>query len=334
MSLGIRRFWESVRLYLILQLIQNAGTSPTSDSRELKLAAALISGTAQKPGSDVAAFEMRNMNDVTSAIFGLVFGIDSSVGRVDSFAEALQWDKQAPEVPGWMYGWSGSPSTVESMKRSQAILLAAVSRPRQNHVGDTEKLLLAWWKDLDKLSQVASYCRDVRRQALTREDGSVAKAVEILQRHLNLPARTCSARLAVARAMRRLAKAAYWERITSLRAFSVDEKVIRQLGTLIGERALDPDRLPTALGMKVAFVASSPALKRSLRFGDRKARYLAEVPEEIDVHGAEQFGDYVRQAMLAWAFSARVAAEGIRPVNTPAERNNFQPSGIRPAITP
>jgi uncharacterized PurR-regulated membrane protein YhhQ (DUF165 family) len=166
MSLGIRRFWEGIRLYLVLQLIQNAGSSPEADSRELRLAAALIEGKAQKPGGEVQAFDMNGIDDVASSTFGLVFGIDSSIGRIDGFAETLQWDKQAPEVSGWMYGWSGGPSTVESMKRAQVALLAAVARPRPTQLSETKKLLIPWWKDLDKLTQVSSYRRASRYLSL------------------------------------------------------------------------------------------------------------------------------------------------------------------------
>ncbi len=58
MNLGIRRYWESMRLYLALLLIHNAGPTPETDCRELRLAAALVQGTPQHRGGNADCWDL------------------------------------------------------------------------------------------------------------------------------------------------------------------------------------------------------------------------------------------------------------------------------------
>lgn len=132
LNLATRRYWESMRLYVVLALIQNAGSNPAVDSRELRLAAALIRGNAQRAGGSVDAWPIDSVDAVLKSILENAFGVETALARIDDFAEQLEWDNKEPAVPGWIYSWSGNPTNFESMKLAQAILVASVAEARRN----------------------------------------------------------------------------------------------------------------------------------------------------------------------------------------------------------
>ncbi|MFC5519876.1 hypothetical protein [Polaromonas jejuensis] len=324
LSLAIRRYWESMRLYVALLLIHNAGPNPAPDCRELRFAAALIKGTAQHHGGNADCWPVDDVDAVTTAVLGTVFGVETVASRIDGFAEKLRWDNEAPEVSGWIYGWSGTPTDLESMKRAQATLLVAVAVPRGRRIGENKKLVESWWKDLDKLESVARYCQDLRREVLSNDFNSATPAVMALQTHLGTTGRIRSARFAVARTMRGLRKVALHERVITLRALDVKEYEVRRLAEAIAAHAFDPQHWPSVPGTTVHFVPRLVADQQSVTFKDDKKRYVLGIPQQPDAGLAEHMAEYVRRHALGWSFSKRVADAGVAPANVLSLRNNHQ----------
>lgn len=324
LSLSIRRYWESMRLYLTVLLIHNAGPNPAPDCRELRFAAALIKGTAQHHGGNVDCWPLDDVDAVTTAVLGTVFGVETIEGRIDGFAEKLRWESEAPEVSGWIYGWSGTPTDLGSMKRAQATVLVALAVQEARRTGKNKKLVESWWKDLDKLESVARYCQDLRREVLSNDFGSVMPAVIALQTHLGTTGRIRSTRFAVARMMKELRKVALYERVLTLRSLDINEHEVRHLAEAIATHAFDPKHWPSLPGTTVQFVPGLVADPQSVRFEDDKKRYVVGVPQQPDAGLAEHMAEYVRRQALGWSFSKRVADAGVAPANALSLRGNYQ----------
>lgn len=324
LSLAIHRYWESMRLYVALLLIHNAGPNPASDCRELRFAAALIKGTPQHRGGNADCSPLADVDAVTTAILDTVFGVETVASRIDGFAEKLCEDSEYPVVSGWIYGWSSTPTDLDSMKRALATLLAALAVPRCRRIGNNKKLIESWWKDLDKLESVARYCQDLRREVLSNDFNSATPAVVALQTHLQTTSRIRSARLAVASTMKGLRKVALHERVMTLRATDVKEHEVRHLAEAIAAHAFDPPRWPSWSGTTVRFVPGLVAEQQSVTFEDYKSNYVSGAPKQPDAGLAEHMAEYVRRHALASSLSKRVADAGVTPANDPSLRNNYQ----------
>lgn len=324
LSLAIRRYWESMRLYLALLLIHNAGQNPAPDCRELRFAAALIKGTALHSGGNADCWPLDDVDAVTTAVLSTVFGVESVEGRIDGFAENLRMDRDAPVVAGWIYGGSVIPTDLDSMKRAQATLLVALAVPRSLRIGRSKKLIESWWKDLDKLESVARHCQDLRREVLSTDFNSATPAVIALQTHLGTTGRIRSTRFAVARTIKALRKVALHERVITLRALDVNEHEVRRLAEEIAAHAFDPQRWPSLPGMTVQFVPGLMVDQQSVSFDVYKKHYVLGIPQQPDAGLAEQMAEYVQRHALGWSFRKRVADADVAPANTLSLRDNHE----------
>lgn len=322
LSLAIRRYWESMRLYLVLLLIQNAGSNPTAESRELRYAAALIQGTALRDGGTVDARPLGTMDAVLRGILENVFGIETVVGRIDDFAEGLHRDRVAPVVSGWMYSWSGTPKDFESMKRAQGVLLVSLASARRNSVPHSKKLIGRWWKDVDKLEQVQKYCVDLRQDIRSDAFSDMQAAVSCLIAFLGKSHRIRFGRFAVVAALRQLEAVSQNERQITLRALTVDAKKVRGLSDRIAAHAFDRTKISPPIGA-LDFVPglAMPTMKES--FYDAKKRYLESIGGGSDTGLAELMGERVRELLLARSFEKVVRDAGLRPINDSSLRDKY-----------
>lgn len=322
LSLAICRYWESMRLYLVLLLIQNAGSNPAADSRELRYAAALIQGIALRDGGTVSARPLGTIDTVLNGILENVFGIETVVGRIDHFAERLHRDSETPVVSGWIYSWSGTPTDFESMKRAQGVLLVALASARRNSVPHSKKLVERWWKDLDKLEQVQKYFVDLRQDIRSDAFNDMQAAVSCLIALLGKSHRLRFGRLAVVAALGQLEAVSQTERRITLRALAVDAKKVRGLAHQISAHAFDRTKFSPPIGA-LDFVPglAVPTMKAS--FYDDKKRYLENINGGSDTGLAELMGEKVRELLLAWSFEKVVSDAGLQPINGPGLRDQY-----------
>lgn len=327
-NLGIRRYWESMRLYIALLLIHNAGQNPKSDCREFRLASALIKGTSQKRGGNVECWPLDNIDALTTGFLKTAYGAESVVSRIDSFAENLRLVNEAPEVSGRIYGWSGSPNDFDSMKYPLATLLVALFITRGRNVGENLKLIESWWKEPDKLDTVARCCQDIRRHILSNEFRFLAPAVTLLQSYLGMVNPPKYNRLGVTLALKNLHRAAVFERLVTLRIFDVDESIVESLAEDIGTYTFCPQTFPTSNHTAIEYVPTLMADKCSITFEDQKIRYIAETPSPLSKDFAESLGKLLTNHIICSAFQIRVAKSGVLPVNTVSLRNNYDAAEI------
>lgn len=324
LNLALRRYWESMRLYLVLLLVQNAGASPAADSRELRHAAALIKGIAQRSGGAVSALPLDSIESFLPKILSEVFGVESAVRRIDSFAEQLRWESEAPEVAGWIYSWTGTPTDLESMKRAQAILLVSLAASSKPPAIMGNALIESWWKDIDKLESVGRYLRDLRREVLSCSFAEVSSTVSVLRSLVNGNDGAQVGQLKVTRAVRALAEKAQRERRSTLRALPVSSAFVNGLAERIAEVAFDTAKLiPPVTALR--FAAGLRSAKMSVSVEDDKKRYLNGVGNGADAGFAESVGEWMRTHTLNLAFSKLVMEANIGPVNSPALRDNYEP---------
>lgn len=324
LSLAIHRYWESIRLYVVLLLIHNAGPNPEPDCRELRFAVALLKGTAQHNGGRVDCWPLNNVDAVTTHLLGTMFGIESVASHIDAFAEKLRRNNESPMVSGWLYSWAGTSTDLDSMKRAQVTLLVALAVLHGQHMGENKKLIESWWRDLDKLDSVARYCQDLRREVLSNGFNATTPAVVALQTHFGVTGRIRSARLALARSMKKLRKVALHERVITLRALDVQADEVRHFGEAIAAHVFAPQRWSSFPGMTVQFVPGLMDEQQSETFFDYKSRYVLGVSKQPVAGIAEPVAERVRRRALAMAFRKCVADAGVQPVNDQLLRDNYQ----------
>ena len=322
MSLAIRRYWESMRLYVVLLLIQNAGDIPAADSRELRLAAALVAATAQKAGGNVDARPLDNPDDLLTRLLGTIFGDETAGARIDGFAERLRWDTEAPEVSGWIYSWSGAATNMESMKRAQGILLVALAAERRTGISRCKSLIERWSRDIDKLEQVQRYLADLRKEVLGGAFATGHASVTVLQALFEKTHRPRAGRLATTLALKKLRAVATHERRITLRSHTVDVGKVRDMGNRIAALAFDSEGVKPPVE-KLDFVAGAPVLPMRISFTDERKRYLECLDAGLDTGLAEHVGDWVRQHLVAWSFRKLVTDSGLQPANGPELRKLY-----------
>ncbi len=320
LNLAIRRYWESVRLYLAVLLVHNAGYTPDPDCRELRLAAALAKGRTQHPGGNVAFWPMDTLDAVSSRLLAEEFGINTVGRRLDEFADKLRWEKETPVVSGWIYGWVGGPDDLASMKRSQAVLLVALAFPRAPTIGRNKRLIERWWRDMDKLETVARYCREMRKQVLSGDFRQSQQAITALQRHLGAPGEIRSARRAVSGMFKALGRVAHHERIITLRALDVDEGRVRSLADRTAANVSGPDHPPSAPIVGHQFNAVLDAPVRTMSFQAYKRDFVSG-GRNSDFGLAEHLAVHIRGQAEASAFDEALAKTSLQPANAIELRN-------------
>lgn len=325
MNLAIHRYWESMRLYIALHLIHNAESPPSTDSRELRLAAALIKGIEQKPGGKIECLPLDDMNTVITAILELKFGLESVINHIDHFPEWLNWNNQSPEVPNWIYRWSGSQD-FHSMKQSIAILLVALFVPCGRNISKNKSLIESWWKDLDKLESVGRYCSDLYREVQSPNFDSVIPVIILLQKYLGITSQIQSAKAGVANVLDELRIAAQYERIITLRVMDVDELKVKYLAKKISTLAFDPKNWTLLPNTSISLEPELLADLYSVQLKCDKKLFVtndAGIPQDQYIDLAKTLAENIQKMTLEWSFNKRITEAKMQPVNTTSLRNNY-----------
>lgn len=326
LNLGLRRYWENMRLYLAVLLVYYAGETPKPDSRELRLAAALVTGTAQRQGGTLTCDDLKTMDAVLTATLAVLYGVESPEHRINSFAEHLRWDSEAPEVSGWIYSWSGTPTNLLSMKNALVTLMLALPAPRLARATSARRLVESWWRDLDKLSNVATYLADLRRLTLSGGFNAWAPAVQALQAQLQTETRVRTSRRSLARVLSNLRRTAVHERLVTLRSRAVDDARVKRFAAAVSSIAFCPESWLASRGITLRFV---PGLSDSVQYfnvEDNKMRYLERLSDEVDSGLGKHAADEIRRFAIALPLRRRLTAAGIAPANAPGLCKNYEAS--------
>jgi hypothetical protein len=320
LNLAIRRYWESMRLYLVMLLVHNAGDTPGTDSREIRFAAGLLQHRAYKGGSRVEAMPLDTVDAVSTGILEARFGDEVVRARMDSIADKLTRNSRQLQVPLWIYTWSGGDLEVDSMTAAQAKLLVAVAERRGSKLRSNKKLVESWWRDVDKLASVARFLRELKAQVGSREFRTSLPAVNAIRQALGRAAPNCPGRIAAFRMLRALGRVSVHERIVTLRSLSVSQEVVRRTVASISSHAF---QLMGDESSPVVNVTLVPGLGAPIDTWDsieEKQAFVAGLrePEEGFIQTS---GQIVRENAIAVAFSRYLARMMLIPVNTTALRS-------------
>lgn len=228
LNLGLRRYWESVRVLLALLCLRNAGSTPAGDSRELRMAASLIGRKPLHTGSDVEADEFDDPAVLLKRLVNIFFGEQSTLQRLDAICNRLRWDSQTPEVPGWPYSWSGTPLSMRSLMPEQCRLLCSVTDVAEIRVADAKVSVERLWRDVDGLAQAKEYFDQMRDYLVSENLKSGLPAVDVLRLHLGRSPAAGLEAMNVVVAFGRLADTAAHERRLTIRSLTVSEAAVRR----------------------------------------------------------------------------------------------------------
>ncbi len=316
LNLAIRRYWETVRLFVALLLVHRAGDNAGPDTREIRFAANLIQARALKGGGRVEAMVLNDGDAAATGILSACFGDEVARSRINSFAERLDWRKQAPTVALWVYSWSGGAPTIDSMSLAHAKLLAAIAAPTPRTPRHSQELIERWWRDLDKLAEVAQYSRDVRRIVLSADFSRCTSTVTALRGALGHTGTLRQARRAVAAAMKAQGRTALLERRLTLRAMTVDESSVRRFVEAISELAFAFDGNKLLPVRRAGFVSNLPASLHYLEFDCDKRPLAKGFTEEPDKGFLGFVSDTIRAHAVVGALHEYVMTESLTPVNS------------------
>ncbi|TPG24956.1 hypothetical protein EAH83_11030 [Variovorax ginsengisoli] len=318
LNLAIRKYWESVRLYVILVLIQTAGAVPSAQSRELRLASALIQGSPLHAGGSVKVWRLDSVDDVLRAALGTLYGVNTPLVRIDAIAESLDRGAGDIVVPGWLYRWSGSANHFESLKRPLEILLVALAGARGSGVRQSKQLIENWWRDLNKLQEVKSYCNNLREHLGSQDFDSAEAAVQAVQVHLNKSFPIPSGRSTVAEAFGTLQRVATHERHISLKALQLDLAKIHKMARSLGSSAFVVAKYSPPV-REVLYASLPSAPHHQYQFDDHREHYLRGLDSNHDRGLVPLLGAELRRISLSMGFEALVRELGLTPVSAPAE---------------
>lgn len=324
LNLALRRYWETMRLFLILLLIQKAEENPETNSREIRMAVTLIKAQAQRPGGNVSVYPLETTDDALSRFLGVIFGNHLASNRINQFAEKLSWDTRNPEVIGWPYSWSGTPSEMEAMKRPLGILLAALASQRRIKIQESQKLLECWWRDIDKLERVQRYISLLHEELLDlrttpTNPGCPLNSLITMLGKSQRPRRGC---IATGLALKKALKVARHQRRTTLNARTIDDVLIEKLRLQIGANVFDSSLLPAPFE-ELEFIPDlvAPALIRI--FSDERKYYLIESNQSSREELAKNIGDHIRNNFFTASLHQRLNEQGTKPVNKAQLRHSY-----------
>ncbi|MYN40323.1 hypothetical protein GTP55_13150 [Duganella sp. FT109W] len=324
LSLAIRRYWESTRLYLVLLLIRNASDHPSPDNLPLLCAGKLIRAERQQAGGEIQALSMDSIDAVLTAALALLHGVDSPVHRLDQFAERLSRDRNEITVSGWTYISFGNGADFESMQAPLAILLSALTADR-NPLINSKRLIQNWWLSIERLQAVERYCATLH--ALVATDAfpaDSAAAIAHLRRspaaELDLPGTLA----AVADAARTLERLAIKERGLTVRALSIDRTKVAGLLSAVTIEVFERVPVPSAI-RQIRFDRTLATGGAGTSYRVRRERYLEMIASDY-LDSAEAIGERVSTALLAQAFRDLVHTQALTAVNNPGWRDNYDPS--------
>lgn len=314
LSLGVRRYWESTRLYLVLMLIR-AAASHNANSLELNYAASLICAKQQFPGGSVEHCPMDSVDAVLGAALGILFGDESPMIRLDHFADSLDRNQTGPLVSGWTYSWVGMPTSIDALQGALSIVLTSLAMSASPAIRYSKTLVERWAWQIDKLEDVERYCQRMQRSVLSGEFNASARVASRLMLLLTgRPRGRSSGRLAVAGVMQLLGNTARKERRLSLRVQTVDSEKIRQFARLVANATFDATSIPIPI-RQLYFSPSLSIESSTLPYNTSKLRYLpAGTGDSQDE--ASGVAEALRAQLLATAFELLVSVQSLEPINT------------------
>ncbi len=314
LSLGLRRYWESMRVLLILLCMKNAGIAPSADSRELRMAAALVKKEPLHTGSDVEADEVDDPSVTLNRLIAVSFGERSTLERLDAFCNRLRWDGQVPEVPGWPYSWSGTQMSVSSLMPQQAQLLCSLVESGDISLVTAKASVERLWRDTDELGRVKEYCEQIRTYLLSDVFAQATLLVETLRKQLGRTGAVGLASVSVDLAYGRLANIAARERMLMFRSLTVSPEAVRLLAIQVAEEAFKQGSSDRPFA-EVVYEPSQSSVDLTAQMLVDKRQLVYPVADPLSGHELKYESKRMRSHASNWALFTHLSEKAFKPVD-------------------
>lgn len=327
LSTAIQEYWESMRLYLLLQLIHNAGECKKIDMHRLELAAALIHPTGIFEGGKVSAKRLLSFDQALTAILMECFDAEHDKSRINSFAdnEGTMRNREM-DIQGWTYSWSGVPATIDSMLSAQAIFLLVVSPDRGNGIRESTSFIRFWKDDIDRLQMVERHLKQLLDEISSHD--FLARRLTVLWRLRKILQSPQSRKMAIERAKVALAKLIEITRstwINKIQSLSIDSNLIQHYKTRFSKALFDTENLPAFIN-RFEFARISGVASVDYGYMENKRYLLEKVGTGVHEDTIDTIAGYMRDKVINQALLRKLENEGITPVGPNSVYADFNPS--------
>lgn len=326
--IALQRYWEDMRIYLSLHLINSAGYRPKMDSLEVNLAAMLISGRALYDGGTVKASKLRSIDQAMAAIIRAAFSTDGNQARINAFAEDQRESrKRELEVPGWSYGWSSIDSaSIESMQTAHAILLMSIAPEFPHYSSLSKRQVESWLWNVDKHQEVERYL-DSLRELMTSPEfyKNNSRTIKRLREKLGNNHKLNKAMPKSLEMLSSLAATARHERLMWLSALSVDASRIESLRVDVSQQLFELSEFPEYI-KNIVFSPGLTAPPTNGRMSEQRQQFLEIVGHGHNSNDTEISANQLRFHMVIPALFKKIQSEGIAAIPSASVYEDFESS--------
>lgn len=324
LNLAVQRYWESMRLYLALLLIERAHES-TGDlqSWHLDMVAALVLGQSLHEGGTVTAEPMNSMGSAMAAMLWTNFAHPLPARRLDGLSESWRRFGNRAVVSGRSFTPDKGASPFHLLLAAKSTLLTALAAGRRTNAVDARRLVEGWWRDVERLRDIERYLHSIRKASLNAPQRNRRGVLVALQKRLNQGMSIRRAQLSVVHMVKDVAKVARREEVTTLASLSVSPDKVRRFGRAASLAAFDPTSLPAPL-KAVRFERNVVnAVVRSHVTHEWRMEFLERTESQPNEGYAEDLGKEFGRSAAALAVARWLSAHGVRPINGPELRFKY-----------
>ncbi|MCU7376231.1 hypothetical protein PEC18_36950 [Paucibacter sp. O1-1] len=337
-TLTVRRYFEAMRLQLILMLLESAPPSeePWSACTHLALdmAIALIKGDALHRGGTVGVDAIHKLDDVLERVVHAAFIDRETTGSLEAFASSQHRSRNAPDVNGWGFGGSLPRFEVSANTVGWVRLLGVLSEGSRvdapSSVPQASNLLARLWRKLDTLREAADFFDGLSKQLTHGHLSAAPSQFAVIQR---LREKVGKAPLdeeqviAASAACESLAATARWHRRWTIECTEITEAAKQAFLRGVVESTLHPSTTGSRHSPVRFAEVRSPAKK--YRF-ELQRESLIDGVERAESYGRD-FGYEVRQHLEAQAMRDLLEHLRVPPVDEPAWSEDYmdpRPAGV------
>jgi len=326
MNLGTRRYWESMRLYMALLLIERAHVSDDAQVQGwlLDMVASIVRGKELKDGGMVVAESMDTMGLALAEMMWTSFAHPLQQRRMAAFADNWRGLSDKAVVTNRTFSPTQEVLLFSQLKEGKATLLAALSVGRRPHPVDARRVVHRWWRDVERLAEVERYLAELRRTSLSATQRRRRDLIEALRDRLRQGGGSVrQAQLALTGMLKDVQRTASRERVSTLVAINVSTERTRRFACAVSQAAFAEATLPAPITAVHFQTPIEGGRSYTWRHNEAKVQFIegtgAQPSERIAADIGREFGRWAAASAVAWW----LASEGVRPVNRPELRFAF-----------
>ncbi|MDN3544408.1 MAG: hypothetical protein ACK4S6_12280 [Roseateles asaccharophilus] len=336
-TLAVRRYYEAMRLQLILILLETVPADDEAWSPATQLgvdmAVALLQGEELHRGANVEVDTIHASDDVLERLIHAAFIDRSTSGFLESFSSSLHRDKTSPDVAGWGFAGSMPRLDIAGYKAGWTRLLGMFADSAQVNptwmVRKSNDLLARAWRDLQTLSDA-----DILLSGLAAEltldsllaNPSQRRLIDRLRERMGKDQLGDAQVLAASSTCAHLASTARWHRHWTIRCTELTQALKDAFVRGVIQGALHP-KSPSPFGSVREGLVLSAAKTYTFEL---LRESFAEGAENAESHG-RNFGNEVRARLEEHAIHdvvEQLGATAVEEPTWPEDYSDTRPVGV------